>query len=286
MTDLKEILTDSYCTAVRNHFDTVGENGTEKLSVEQQEIELYRQLEQYQNEKEKVMSEWADTPIDELDGTTPSDLINGMQDFDEVFELFLYMAENADDEVPHVIIEKLKTFEKSVSVLTGIAGKRLEEQNTDTVFIASVSALGEFRLAEAVHSLISLAYKADEKNSDLDYIEEALKNSGTCTVDPILETLEGRQMGDVEKMLLYVLASVGSRNRDDRIYKTLRQAFRTMDDKMTAVICLNEYGDGRAIPMLRGYLERNRKIEKDLFFEIVGTIKNLGGMTEEFLNFY
>ncbi|HEY8422225.1 MAG TPA: hypothetical protein VIL05_10865 [Thermoclostridium sp.] len=286
MLNLKEILTDSYCMAIRNHFGNDSENEMRKLSVEKQELEMYRQLDQYQDEKDRVMREWADTPVEELDGATPSDLINNMGEFEDVFDLFLYMAENADDEVPQVLIERLKSFKgEAISALADIASSRMESQNTDVVFIAAVSALGNFKDTDAVQSLIDMAYKAGN-SPELDHIEEALKNAGACTIEPILEALEGRKIGNVEKMLLYVLASVGANHKDDRIYQKLRLAFRTLEDKMPAVICFNVYGDGRAIPMLRGYLERNSKMEKALFYEIVGTIRNLGGITEEFLRLY
>ena len=42
------------------------------------------------------------------------------------------------------------------------------------------------------------------------------------------------------------------------------------------------YGDGRAVPMLRGYLERNRDLDRALYYEIVGTIRSLGGRNRGF----
>jgi len=286
MVNVREVLTDSYCAQIRRLFENILETGAGKSSVEKREIELYSQLEQYQNEKRKVMKEWADTPIQELDGRTPSGLIKDMNEFQDIFELFLYMVENADDDVPYIIIEKLGTFgDKAVSALTGLADSCLNDQNTITVFIQAVLALGELKLTDAVQALIGLAYRANGSETFLDHIEEALKNAGSCAVEPLLEVLEGKDIGKTEEMLLYALACTGAKHKDDRIYKILRQAFRTMENKMPAVLCLNVYGDGRAIPMLKGYLERNRKIEKNLFFEIIGTIRNLGGITEEFVGF-
>lgn len=284
MPNLKQVLTDSYSKAIREHFDNNISSGMEKISVEKQEAELYRQLDQYQTQKEEVVLKWANTPIDVLNGLTPSDLINDMEEFKDVFELFMYMVEHADEEIPFIIVEKLKSYkDMAVTALVDLANSGLKNGNNDIFFIAAVSALGEFKITDSVWSLIDLAYNMNEKSYDLDHIEEALKNAGACTIEPILETLGEKEMGNVEKMLLYVLASAGSNFKDDRIYKKLRLAFRTMDDKMSAVICLNVYGDGRAIPMLRGYLERNNNIDRALFYEIVGTIQNLGGRTEEFI---
>ncbi|AGC67642.1 hypothetical protein Cst_c06240 [Thermoclostridium stercorarium subsp. stercorarium DSM 8532] len=282
MLNLNEILTESYCTAIRKHFENslVSEKGG--FSAGGREFELYSRLEQYHNEKKKVMNEWAETAVEQLNGMTPSVLINGMEKFSDVFDLFLYMAEHADDDIPPIVIQKLKSFKnEAISALADLAASHLES-DPDMLFIAAVSALGEFELTDAVFPLIDLAYKVNDRNAAMDFIEEALRNAGTCVIEPLLEILEGKEIGTVEEMLLYVLASAGSNCRDDRIYRLLRQAFRTMEDKMPAVICLNVYGDGRAIPMLRGYLERNRQIEKNLFFEILGTIEKLGGRTDDF----
>ena len=284
MHNLKEALAESYCTAIRDRFENVTSAGTDARSVDKQEIELYRQLEQYQKDTEKVMEEWANTPVESLGSLTPSEIINAMEEFDEVFDLFLYMAEHTDEEIPFIVTEKLKSFSgRAVSTLADLAGTRFDDPNTDMVFIAAVSALGRLGVAESVRPLIDLAYKMNEKGYELDHIEEALKNAGSCTIEPILGILEEKEMGSVEKMLLYVLASVGSNFRDDRIYTRLRTAFRTMEDKMPAVICLKAYGDGRAVPMLRGYLERNGDLDRALYYEIVGTIRSLGGRTEDFL---
>lgn len=285
MLGLKEVLTDSYSKAIHRHFDNIFDSldEDEKNSAENYENELISQMNQFYNEKNRVILEWANTFVEELNNT-PAALIDSMEELKDVFDLFIYMAEHADDEVPFIVIEKLKNFEaEAVSALSKLANSRLENHDTDMVFIEAVSALGKLKLTDAVRTLIDLAYKVNDESSGLDYIEEALKNAGDCTIEPILEVLEGKEMGNVEKMLLYVLAFAGAGCKDDRIYKILRQAFRTMEDKMTAVICFNAYGDGRAIPMLRGYLERNDKIEKNLYFEIVGTIRNLGGKTDDFL---
>lgn len=286
MPDLKGVLAASYCSVIRDHFKNNPVEGMDHLSIEKQEYELYKQLNQYEHEKEEVIQKWANTPIETLNGASPKDIISNMEEFSDVFDLFLYMVDHADEGIPHIIIEKLKEFKgKAISSLANLAHEHLNSGNCDDVFIASVLTLGEFKLVDSVVQLIDLAYQLNEKNLklELDHIEDALLNAGICTIEPILEILENEEMGKVENMLLYVLASVGSEFKNDRIYKKLRSAFRTMDEKMQAVICLNAYGDGRAVPMLRGYLERNNNIDRNLFYEIIGTIKSLGGRTDEFL---
>jgi len=283
---VKEILNESYCRTIRSYLEDDPGVRTGRSSADKREMELYSKLEHYIVDKKRIMQDWADTPLEELDGITPSEVIKNMEEFKDVFDLFIYMVENADDEIPDIIIGKLGTFEKeAVPALAALADTCLVEHDSGNKFTEAVSSLGKLKSTGAVHALIDLAYKANNNDVYLDHIEEALRNAGPCTIEPILEVLEGKEIGKAEEMLLYVLAFTGASQRDDRIYKMLRMAFRTMENKLPAVICLNVYGDGRAIPMLKGYLERNRKIEKNLFFEIIGTIRNLGGITEEFVGY-
>ena len=51
-----------------------------------------------------------------------------------------------------------------------------------------------------------------------------------------------------------------------------------MTNKIYAVICLADYGDDRAVPMFKNYINRNQKtIDRELFYEMMSAIRNLGG---------
>ena len=73
-------------------------------------------------------------------------------------------------------------------------------------------------------------------------------------------------MGNVEKCCYTCWQLLVQASRMTEYIVSLA-GFRTMEDKMPAVICLNAYNDGRAIPMLRGYLERNTNIERTFFMK-------------------
>lgn len=283
MVDIKEVLSNSYCSIIRDQFNESFIEQKEELSAEIQEIAFIDLLEQYETQKEEIMQKWANTPIDELGGTTPTEKINSIQEFSEVFELFIYMIEHTDEDVPSILIERLKDFGHiAIQALSDLANAHLDNQD-DIFLVGALSALAEFRTFETVKLLIDKAYQLNEKKFEIEHVEEALISSGPCVIEPILEIVESKQMEDVEKMLLYVLSVVSSDAKDERIYRILKSAFREADDKMHAVICIGEYGDGRAVPMLRGYLQKNSDIERDLYYEIVGTIQQLGGRVDEFL---
>ena len=75
-----------------------------------------------------------------------------------------------------------------------------------------------------------------------------------------------------------MLTEIGKQHKTEEIYQTLRHAFRYMNNKIYAVICLAEYGDDRAVAMFKNYINRNQQtIERDLFYEMMSAIQNLGG---------
>ena len=43
----------------------------------------------------------------------------------------------------------------------------------------------------------------------------------------------------------------------DVVYACIKDTFIKMDDKIIGAICIGDLGDGRAIPFLRGYVEKN-----------------------------
>lgn len=285
---MKEALTNSYRRAVTDYFDKdkiVPEKDLRRLSAAEQEEALYQMIIQYTSEKIGLIEKWSGTPLEELQGRTPAEAIEGMTDIDEVFEVFQYMACHADEELPILLIYKMQQFEQeAVSRLYALAKDNLEGMTpADYLFSAAVSSMGIMKLDECVESLIELAYQAIG-DAQLEQIEEALKRQGERVIEPIIARLSDTALGKVEQMLLYVLAYAGAEAKDERIYRMLRNAFRTMEDKMPAVISLSVYGDGRAVPMLRSFLEKYADdIPDRVFHEIIGAIRKLGGQTEDFL---
>ena len=74
------------------------------------------------------------------------------------------------------------------------------------------------------------------------------------------------------------LAEIGHTHKSEPVYRCLKNAFQSMDNKLIGALCLKSYGDGRAVPSLRGYLEKNRgKVDQETFNEIISVIRSLGG---------
>jgi hypothetical protein len=282
------VLTESYNSAIFKAFKDM-QHISEKLdnlsSYEKEQI-LLDFLGQYQTEKEKIIDIWANTPIDELQGETPSDTINKLEDIDEVFALFLYMSENTEEEIPSVLINKMKQFGSEMSdMLIQLAKNSAEPEAQDHVFAEAVSTLGRMGLYSSVEPMIRLLSDYIEDKSKSEYLEEALKNIGAPAIEPIITALENQNFGEFEFSLLYVLAYVGSKAKDERIYRLIRTAFKTANDKMPAIVCFAAYKDGKAVTLLRSYLEKNAEsLSKHVLYVLLGTIRDLGGEVKEFMH--
>ena len=51
-----------------------------------------------------------------------------------------------------------------------------------------------------------------------------------------------------------------------------------MEHKVIASICLGDYGDGRAVTLLKSYIDRHmHEIDRQFFYETLSSIKRLGG---------
>ncbi len=288
MTELKEIITNSYRNAVTDYFDKnrmVPDKELQKLSHAEQEEALYQMIVRYASEKIGMIEKWSGTPLEELQGSTPAQVIEDMQDLEELFELFIHMACYADEELPILLIYKMQQFgTEAVNRLYQLAKDNMEGQPpADYIFSSAVSSLGVMKLEECVGRLIELADQV-QKDPQFEQIEDALKRHREQVVEPLLQRLQEPKWDKAESMLLYALAYGGAEAKDDRIYRLLRSAFRTMEDKTTPILCFAVFGDGRAVPMLRSFLEKNANdIPDRLFHEIIGTLRNLGGETEDFM---
>ncbi len=285
MPELKEILTESYRKAVTDYFDKnkmAPDKDISKLSHAQQEEAIYQMIVRYTSEKIGMIEKWSSTPMDELQGSTPAMVIEDLRELNEVFDIFTHMASFADEELPILLVYKLQQFgSEAVTKLHQLALENKEGQPpSDYLFSAAVSALGVIQLEECVDRLIELADQIT-KEPQLEQIEDALKRHRERVVEPLLKRLQDAQWSKTEQTLLYALAYGAAEAKDDRVYQMLRSVFRVLEDKTTPILCFGVYGDGRAVPMLRSFLEKNaQNIPDRLFHEIIGTIRSLGGQTE------
>ncbi|HOJ11298.1 MAG TPA: hypothetical protein PK733_11995 [Clostridiales bacterium] len=116
-------------------------------------------------------------------------------------------------------------------------------------------------------------------------IRDALVSIGENAIRPLIDILTNtNEYGEPHEYLAMALADIGKDNRSDEIYRCLKKMFLKYDkDKKNITSdCLAVYGDGRAIPALRGYIEKNLdRIDEDIFYAVKIAIDKLGGNMDD-----
>lgn len=230
---------------------------------------------------------WLCTPLEALDGMTPKDYLDSINCLDTLAEMFSYGVIVCDDGLPEIFIDKLRNYdEKAVDLLINAAVSDGSGACGDKLLapLMAVRLLGKWKVNRAVEPLLKLLNTEDERDG---LLHETIKDALVCIGEPALEGIfkaldSGSCPYETMEYLLMALVDIGKKNRNDHIYMHLKKAFLEMPQKIIAASCLGDYGDGRAVPALRGYLEKKRQqMDKETFYEIVSSIKRLGGRTDD-----
>lgn len=281
-----KVFIESYNEVVRNHFDTYynrDEKEMEKLA--RNENKFMEFMKKAFDTLDNSVKCWEDSPLESLDGATPKEYVAAVGGIGELMELFKEVAIHIDDEIiPVILAERFEDFgEESVQALLKVASDTAllnTEGEEISIVVNAVRLLGMLKAFPAVDGLISLMLNCKEDDElVLETVASALVEIGAASVEPLLEKVEAAAaITSREEYMLECLAKIGSESKSDRIFRCLRDSFRRMDNKVLGALCLGDYGDGRAIPTLRGYVEKNMDaIDRETFYEIAYTVELLGG---------
>jgi hypothetical protein len=239
----------------------------------------------------KEIEKWEDTCLTELDGMSPRQLLGNIDNFVDIMALFKLGAVMCDDTLPTVFLSKLKSFGTIArDTLLDLCSKPITKDISEEDFQISqlaIQILGIWQVELAVEPLIELLFRGTcETELLFENVKESLVNIGKPAIPALIQNIEKdgfkSEAGDY---MLMALADIGENNKTDVIYKCLKNAFTVMQDKSIGAFCLGNYGDGRAIPALRGFLEKNKEnIDKEIFYDIISAINRLGGNTEDLSN--
>lgn len=233
---------------------------------------------------------WENSASNYLGGLTPLEYFGKIKDFDKLIELFMIGAKECDSTIPESLLSNLRMFgNRAEDKLLEIA---LDEEyiNADIAkAIKSLSALetlGRWKVERFALPIIDFLFYFNENEDTLlfkESIMDALISIGEASIEPAIKRLdEAETIEDPHEYLMIVISDVGANNKSDKIYKCLKETFFKMKNKGMAATCLANYGDGRIIPALRGYVEKNREnIDSDELSDIACAIKKLGGNTSD-----
>ena len=207
----------------------------------------------------------------ELDRGVPASVVNALVKIDDASMVEGYARtmvresawrdEEMDDEDKLFEME----FQKVKASLRILAGRH------DSTLIDDV--LDRFMSYERTHSFVA--------DSIAEYIESFPDEAPSKLIERLEEHKDDGMEGPCEDLVV-MLTNIGKEKKSEEIYNALRLAFRSMTNKIYAVICLADYGDDRAVPMLKNYINRHQTdITRELFYEMMSAIQNLGGDIED-----
>lgn len=289
-----------------------------KLILEQKVDEYSDKLDEIPPDEDEITYETyiQKTAMAETDEQTalmesePNELLGG----ESMNEFFSYMSV---DELTEVLEYAAVELDRGVppSVIAALAGKRDEDREAVAEYCARTvkeSAWTDSELSDEnvlfemefqkVRACLEVLARMGEGSlvpyiierfmsydQTLEFVADSiatyLEAFPNATVPVIIDTLKEHEedglTGPCEDLVI-ILTAIGKANASEDIYSALRTAFRWMKNKIYAVICLADYGDARAVPMLKSYINRHQDtISRDLFYEMMSAIQNLGGDIED-----
>ena len=259
---------------------------------EEDDVTYETYLQHVAMKESKIME---DEPNDLLGGKSMNEYFASLP-FDELKEIIEYSALELDRGVPDSIVSAASSasdrddvISYSESVIRSAAWTDEELSDEDSLFemeFQKVKACFRILASMKESGLLSMVidrFMSYEKVPDFvaDSVAEYIEAFPSESVPLMISILEERKETGLEgpcEDLVIMLTNIGKEDHKDEIYDALRMAFRFMNNKNYAVICLADYGDIKAVPMLKSYINRHQDtISRDLFYEMMSAIQNLGG---------
>lgn len=275
---------------VDEYADSVGQvpEGSDAASFEEYIQDIARE------ETEKATKALEYEPDEKLGGRSLREVFDAMP-LEEKEEVLEYSAVTLDRGVPKSLIASIANDDRDAvrdycsSVIGNSAWTDEELDDENKLFeieyqkvkacLDVLIEMQEFCFVKAVIDRF-MSYPQTKEfvaESIKDYVVGGAEVSVPILMNIIEEGLDSGLEGPAEDLVI-MLAEIGMANPSEEIYQTLRHAFRAMTNKIYAVICLAEYGDDRAVPLMKNYINRHQdSIDRDLFYEMMSAIQKLGG---------
>lgn len=233
-----------------------------------------------------------DHPLEGLDAGSPKAFFGRLMNADDAIEVFRIASAVSDVKPPKALAERVFSFgDEAVTKMILLAVSNdwdipgddlLNSRDLLLPGMSAVRALGEQHCEESIGKILDRFCKIkapDEYISDV--VSEYLINMGPTVTDALMARIDSADIlpaNGPEEDLVVALAKIGAGHRSEAFFQSLRGAFRKMERKVIGALCLGDYGDGRAVPLLKGYLDRNlHTISREMFYETLTVIRKLGG---------
>jgi len=283
--------------AVFESYNKVIEGCYDKFLKKIKPDDLYKDdfSEKIENYVNDALRKWSSEPLKDLNGITPEEYFNSFQSLDQLMDLFKTGSKICHRGLPEALIRKLKELGDAASdMLIEIAHDRTLIDTDDVdISLMAIDLLGQWKEVKAVKPFIDMMIEYEDSNYDIvrEHIVDALSSIGFPALGPVFEKVESMLQNAASDWvpdnaflgLNSVLASIGKANKSDRIYYHLKNSF-TRTGHVSIAECLGIYGDGRAVPFLRGYALKNiKKMDATTLYEIKRAVEALGGNMDDII---
>jgi len=289
-----EILQKSYDEFLKNGYDkficTIDINYDDEDSFNEEQL-FYR-------EKERLSHEWEAIPIDELRGKTPKEFIEGINDLQVLIAIYTYISIKSFDAVPLCLINKIVSYgDEAAQILIDKIDVELlansiheKDENTDFEVIFSIiqSFMGVigFGGSMMIEKLIEIISRCTLENElYMEIAASALSSRISEAYPRLIEYIDKLEaIGERHEFLLSAICDIEEEQKNDAIYKCLKNAFFKTQNHMLGAVFLGDYGNPKAIPMLRKFAKDNLgKCSMDEYYTILAAIERLGGIIDDLL---
>jgi len=248
------------------------------------------------------MDQWSSRQISELKNSSPREYLDSFNDLGELLQLFEHFSNNCIELLPDIFPERLYAFgdealkqlalrlkadvvKKDMADFNNMSQEDNYQMNVILGVLNAIIHLGE-RAASLCEDIIGLMANCHTNNElFLELASQALKNMGTGALMKVVDYINNSEsITTREEYMLMALSDTGYQKGNDEIYMCLKNSFRRMENKLIGAVLLGDYGDGRAVPMLRKFaMDHKGFIDKNVYFGILGAIDKLGGEVQDLL---
>ena len=240
-------------------------------------------------EEEKLIQEieakWLNEAIAEIDNLTPKEYINSFLSLRDLMDFFIEVASVSDVGIPDIVIDRFKEHGLPAADMLFKFVKNNIELQTDSNKLAlshAVFAIGILKYNEYKEKLIGLLMEYSNEEMISEAICAAITEYGDEILKDLIKSFNEAEHELVKEYLLICIADISKEHPSDEVFSLLKSAFRVLKNIKVAAEVLGDYGDGRAIPMLRGHIVKNiNEIDRDTFNLIRAVIKKLGGEIDD-----
>lgn len=306
-----ELQTQQFCRLYREQTEAAFDRALSEI----ENVHLMNEGELSERLQEALVTaetEWFDAEQDALRQMTPRAFVQSLESTEDRLEFIRTSALHMDEALPPELANILRAHAGDLEPqLTEWAeqGHQIAfdgSENLPSELLLAMRAadlLGKWRVPPSRSRLLDSYIKIDEPAPIWsETVQHYLEAQGAPAIDPIVALIdreheeygeagsaakrsgqpELRERREAEDYLLMALTAIGQDAPDERIYRILRRSFKETSPRLIPVICLGDYGDPRAVTLLRHYLIREASMTDEMtYYEIVSTIQRLGGQIDD-----